>query len=422
MVALLNLLKFYILLIITTFKFVRSAAPSIEDENPLEIIVNENGILRKEDNCNIVFVNFGMNDNIINLRVSKIIQNESGIFNLKIENLINGNMGPNNKIYLNANDLKSAIKILQNEVEITDFELSNITKKTGLMNMEIKNLSTCEGLTIKQTFKESLISVANRMYYETVIPPRINQSFDAKKFGPSYSYPLERIHWKINEGLDELRETCGIHIYYKSVSSSNGYHWQYFISVENGNTKECSDIQFFNILKAHYTDYKSNDDILHDNYRGYVLKREGHIEEHMDGIIVDKKYLIEIYQKKCGKSESRITCIIPSNKILSFKEFTDALTKECLNIDDTNSKWIINNDVAIGQLNNQIVTIKASDADKRGSLPDIKIDESTGEITGNIKYYIFSSTTSVSVARFLVSFNCQSGSYNSEDNCRCQGN
>ena len=63
-------------------------APSIEDENPLEIIVNENGILRKEDNCNIVFVNFGMNDNIINLRVPRL-------FNLKIENLINGNMGPN---------------------------------------------------------------------------------------------------------------------------------------------------------------------------------------------------------------------------------------------------------------------------------------------------------------------------------------
>jgi len=186
MVALLNLLKFFTLSAITTTNFVKSVSSGNVDS--IEFIINENDVLRKENDCNIVFINFGMDENIRNLRVSKIIQDKPGKFNLIIENLINGNMGSNNVMYLKANELKSAIQIHQNEREITNFELSDITKKTGLMNMENKSLSTWDGFTLKQTFKESLINVVNRIYYQTFIPPHINQGFDAKNFGPSYSY------------------------------------------------------------------------------------------------------------------------------------------------------------------------------------------------------------------------------------------
>jgi len=178
MVALLNLLKFFTLSAITTTNFVKSVSSGNVDS--IEFIINENDVLRKENDCNIVFINFGMDENIRNLRVSKIIQDKPGKFNLIIENLINGNMGSNNVMYLKANELKSAIQIHQNEREITNFELSDITKKTGLMNMENKSLSTWDGFTLKQTFKESLINVVNRIYYQTFIPPHINQGFDAK--------------------------------------------------------------------------------------------------------------------------------------------------------------------------------------------------------------------------------------------------
>jgi len=64
------------------------------------------------------------------------------------------------------------------------------------------------------------------------------------------------------------------------------------------------------------------------------------------------------------------------------------------------------------KLKNQVITVKASDADKRGSLPNAT--------NKNISYYSFTSTTSVSVARFLVSFTCQNGSFLGDD-CRCHG-
>jgi len=124
--------------------------------------------------------------------------------------------------------------------------------------------------------------------------------------------------------------------------------------------------------------------------------------------------MIEIYQKKCNNEPSQIICIIPSDEILSFGEFTDTLINNCLNINDSNSKWVISNNVASGQLKNQKITVTLSDVDKRGSLPN-------NSIKGNINYYIFSSSTSVSVARFLVSFTCQNGSFEN-DNCKCGGN
>jgi len=78
---------------------------------------------------------------------------------------------------------------------------------------------------LKQTFFETLIPVMTRHYYVNTVPSPINKSFDVNKFGPPYSYPFEKVHWKINEGLDELRSTCGIYIHYTSVTSSNGKHW-----------------------------------------------------------------------------------------------------------------------------------------------------------------------------------------------------
>ena len=309
----------------------------------------DSGVLRKVGDCGVIFTNFGINKNINNIKLSKKKgTNDPNKFTLKIENLINGNIGPNNVVYLDPLKLKNALKIKQDKIDISDFVITKVTnEKTGLMNMEIYGLSTCSGLIVKQTFIESTLNVANRMYYETVVPSPINKGFDAKNFGPSYSYPLKRIHWKINEGLDELRITCGIYIYYTSVTSSNGYHWQYYISTENGNKKGCSANDFFEIAKRHYTDYESNDVILHENYMGYVLKREGHIEEQMDGILPLTNYLIEIYQKKCNdETESQIICIIPSHEVLSFSQFTEALVNDCLKIKNessSNAKWEIKN-------------------------------------------------------------------------------
>jgi len=294
MMTLLKILNLYILLLFIAIKFVKSDDAS-SSGNTLELEFIDEGVLRKDGDCNIIFTNFGMDKYIKGLTLKKTKVSNSNLFNLKIKSLVNGNMGPNNTVYLDPQDLKNAVIVKQNDIEITDFVISNVSKKTGLMDLEIKNLSTCEGLALKQTFIEPLVKVANRLYYENVVPTHINQSFDAKKFGPSYSYPFERIHWKINEGLDDLRETCGIYILFKSPTSSNGNHWQYYLSVENVNSKKCSQNQFFEVLKRNYIDYHFTEELLGENFMGYVLKREGHIEEHMDGIIVDRNYLVEIY-------------------------------------------------------------------------------------------------------------------------------
>lgn len=67
--------------------------------------------------------------------------------------------------------------------------------------------------------------------------------------------------------------------------------------LKNGNSEHCTHEKFFDIIRQYYTDYNSNNEILGENYMGYEIKREGYKEEHMDGIVVKKNHLIEIYQK-----------------------------------------------------------------------------------------------------------------------------
>jgi len=327
-------------------------------------------------------------DNFIkSLSITKFKQSNSNKFTLRIEGLVNVNIGPNN---IDPDNLKNAIKIQQNGNTITDFEI-NILEK-GLMDIDINNLNTCEGLSLKQTFLENFKAVATRHYYENVIPKRINQAFDSKKFGPPYSYPYERIHWNINKGLDDLMKDCGIYIDYTSVSNSNGIHWQYYLSVENSKTQQCTHKEFFDSIKSNFDDYDRIENVIDKNYIGYVLKREGHIEEHMDGIIPDKNYLIEVYQKKSGaNTESKIVCDISSNTALSFTEFTNELTNRCLKLEDSNLNWIINNGEASVTNVDKNIIISSSDVESAGSLP-----ENSNE---NINY---SDKKIIPTARFIV--------------------
>ncbi len=80
----------------------------------------KNGVLRKENGCEINFINFGIEDDITNISIQK----EEG--SLTISNLKNGNQ------YLNKygskptdEDIKTFIKISQNDTEINDFGVVN---------------------------------------------------------------------------------------------------------------------------------------------------------------------------------------------------------------------------------------------------------------------------------------------------------
>jgi len=407
-----------------------STSSTTDEENHVELEFVENGVLRKDQNsCDIVFTNFGMDKHIKELNVFKISKYNTDRFNLRIENLVNGNIGPNNKIHIDPEELKEAIKIKQNNNSITNFEVIHVFKDTGLMDIEIKDLMTCENLSIKQTFIEPFIKVAGRTYYEDTFPININQPFNAKKFGPSYSYPLDQLYWKYNDGLDDLIKTCGVYIHYTSLSPLNGAHWQYYLSTENANTKNCTQFDFYNVLKRNYLNYDFNhftDHIssisyaLRVNYTGYVLKREGHIEEHMDGIIPDQSHLIEIYMEKCSNvTQSRIVCNIPSDHALSYTEFTEELQK-CEWLFTHNMEWTLNNGIITGTNSAGVATVTTTDIDSLGSLPET----TDGDI-------IYSNATDVSVARFLISYNCNdySNSYNSgyinfnwEHRCVCMSN
>jgi len=398
----LNIVKLFIYLtIFSTINLVKGV--------DLEFV--EEGVLRKDGSCDIIFTNFGMDKYIKNLVITKIPDpDDEEKFSIKIEGLVNGNMGPNQQSYFDPEVLKDLIKVKQDGSDITDTSVSDVDKKKGTMSLQVNGLETCDGLLIKQTFKEPLITVANRLYYENVVPEHINQAFDSNKFGPSYDYPFERIHWKLNEGLDDLRETCGIYIYYHSVHESNKRHWQYYLSVENANTKNCSQLEYFEVIKRNYIDYHYTEENISENYMGYVLKREGHPEEHMDGVIIDNGYIIEIYQKDC--EEQKTVCTIPSENKLSFEEFTQKLTsKDCLNIDDEDSHWAIDYDVATGKFKDQTITVKKPEKDARGSLPS--------DVDGDINYKTFSGSTSTPIARFVISIECKNGS-SLNDECRCE--
>jgi len=372
----------------------------------------EDGVLRKDGSCDITFVNFGTEENLSSLTLSKSVNKVTGNFNLTIKNLINGNMGLNYETTIEQTDLLDLIKITQNKQPITDFTVPYMGKGSGKINIVINNLSTCDGLIIKQTFKDETVTVANRLYYVNVVPTDINHAFESKLFGPSYSYPFERIHWKMNEGLDDLRKTCGIYILYTKYVSSNGVHWQYYLSVDSINTKKCTTLEFFQVIKRNYIDFHYTLDLLGENYVGYVLKREGHIEAHMDGVIMNYNYMVEIYQNSCNEMfEAKTFCTIRSDEALLFSDFAHELITDCLK-DTVDPKekveWAIESNKAIGRLNNQVITISKSD---KGSLP-----KKTDNL---IKYNDFKIADATYIARFIIDLSCKDGSFMNES-CQCQ--
>jgi len=389
--------------------------------NTVTIKYTDDGVLRRDGKCHITFVNFGTKEHIYNKEATKIFDEDNKTFDITISSLINGNIGINYNTNITVEELHDYIKINQNGNEINDFEITNTDYYNGLFDLKINNLSTCEGLIIKQTFKEDLLAVANRLYYYNKIPSEINKAFPSEHFGPSYSYPFKRIHWKINEGLDDLRLTCGIYIVFKDNAIfrhvKNTNHWQYYLSIESINTKGCSIPEYFEVIKRNYIDYQYTIDLLGESYIGYVLKREGHVEAHMDGVNVDVKYSIEMYQKSCNiQYNDQIMCTIRSNEALSFNEFTTRLVNECLNVtltEGNESKWTLENGVATGKLNNQILKLSLVDVqnDIRGSLPESSDD--------NINYHTFNNNEFTKIARFVITSSCSEGSF-MNDQCICQ--
>jgi len=405
-----NLVLFFLTLI-----SVSAAATTLE--------YSDEGVLRKDGNCDIMFTNFGGENTIKNQKINKAINKENNTFSITLPGLINANLGLNNDTQFNSpEDLQKYIKITQNDEELTNVEFLNYEneKSNGKFDLRINNLVTCEGLKIKQTFKDELVSVANRLYYINVVPETINQAFKSELFGPSYSFPFERIHWKINEGLEDLRKTCGIHMLFKSFVGDNTsknikHHWQYYLSTDSINSKKCTVPEFFEVIKRNYIDYHYTSDLLGENYMGYVFKREGHVEVHMDGVINNNHYIIEVYQKQCNEqSEARTSCTVKSDAKLSFLEFTKQMIHECMSdtIDENYIiDWSIKNGKATGKLSNQIIEIERPSQDSKGKLPSY--------IDDPIVYAENSAENSTPVARFVITLKCGDGTF-INDVCQCQ--
>jgi len=384
-----------------------------ECTNKVTLRYTDEGVLRRNGKCEITFDNFGIEESISSISV-KLIEDESGLYNVIINDLINGNIGLNYDTIFELNDLNKYIKVTQNGKILENIEVSNINDSDGTFDLKINHIATCDGLIIKQTFKDELLVVDNRIYYENVIPKIINQSFDLDKFGPDKNYSYEMINWRINEGLDELKKTCGIYIFYKQISVHNNKHWEYYLSTENINSKKCSVFEYSKIIKRNFIDYEKIINIVGDNYIPFVIKREGHNVAKMNGIMENEKYAIEINQKSC---KSQFTALnlgsIISQKPFSFKTFTENLISEKLGMtlnDDEKIEWSISNDkkIANGKIKNQVLKIESL----IGTFPE--------SIEDDIMYNLVSGENSISLARFALTFVCGSGMY-PDENCRCKG-
>jgi hypothetical protein len=401
-----NILKTFILTVFCIS--IVSAAVTLE--------YNDEGVLRKDGNCDITFTNFGTEKSITNLSVKKNIDNVNGTFNVTIGDLINGNIGLNNDSVFNEEDFPTYVKVTQDGEELTNFEFPWFNGDLTKFRLTINNLTTCDGLKIKLTFKDETVSVANRLYYVNKIPDSINHAFDSNLFGPSYNYPFKRIHWKINEGLEDLIKSCGIYLVYGNPTSSKGInvHWQYYLSVDSINSKHCVTKGFHEVIKRNYVDYHYTSELFGENYVGYVFKREGHVEAHMDGVIADNGYLIEVFHKKCNEnSEQRTTCTIKSDEPLLFEEFTHQLIHDCFSdIIDENEEitWTIKSGNIIGQMKNKKITISKGDGG---------VNYIPSTIDDPINYKTSLTEDSTPFARFIFNFTCGDGTF-MNDSCECQ--
>jgi len=363
----------------------------------------KNGVLRIDDNkCNINFVNFGIGETIENIKVS--FKNSV----LTIENLKNGNEGQNNALF-NKDDIKKYIIVTQGNVK-KDYTVTKY--ENGLFSISIKDINSCNDVTVKQTYKYDVL-MYSYLLYANKIPNPINTSFPTDQFGPSSNdQPYDKLYWDMNKGLDELREKCRIYIDYKRREYGGSWHYVWYLSTETINKDNCSNADFYEIVRKHYPKYNTMYELFGDYYEGYVMKRESGSVAHMDGII-NSKYIIEVYQEACGiQSDNQVICTISSEEKLKFDDFTDELMKNCLSIivdKDEVGKWSANKSNVKAQFENYSIKVENNG---EGTLP-------TSE-DGVVGYKTFKANNSSGVARFKVSLVCNDGTYR-DNKCRCKG-
>ncbi|ORX41373.1 hypothetical protein BCR36DRAFT_416830 [Piromyces finnis] len=408
-----NILKFVALLSLSSVCFVNADSPLINEKaaENVSLEYTKDGVLRKEDQCFINFVNFGIKNDIVNISVKKE-NNKDGSFNLRIGELKNGNEGLNNYktgYRFTDDEIKDYVKIKQNNVEIKDFSVASVVD--GKFSLLIKNLKTCDGLSVKQAYKTEAL-MATYLYYSNVSPLDINHAFDIAEFGPSSNnVPYDIIHWDMNTGLDRVREQCRIYIDYNRREQTGGNHWVWYLSTDNINGEKCNNTAFYKAAKSSYIDYEQMDELFGDYYEGYVIKREGSENGHMDGILVNQKYLIEIYQDGCSEqNKDQVICTISSNKKLSYEEFQKEFVDNCLDVivdQKEKAEWSVNASNITAKFSQYSINIENYN---RGSLPKCE--------TESVSYKEFKAAESSGIARFTINMSCGEGTFIG-DKCRC---
>ncbi|ORY76493.1 hypothetical protein LY90DRAFT_698808 [Neocallimastix californiae] len=371
------------------------------------------GVLRKEDKCDINFVNFGIEADISGLKVKKE-NNSDGSFNLSIAELKNGNVGlrSNESGYTfdENKETKDYVKITQSGNDLKDFEVKPASK--GKFSLVVKNLKSCDGLSIKQTFKDDAL-MNTYLYYSNVTPEDINHPFNIVEFGPSSNdVPYDTLSWNMNTGLDAVREKCRIFIDFRETNNVGGFHWVWYVSTDTINADKCDNPTFYNIAKKSYASMEVMDELFGDHYNGYVIKREGKENGHMDGILVDQKYLIEIYQNGCDEqNKDQVICTISSNKKLTYKEFTEEFVKNCSSVienPEEEVKWSVDENGVTAKFDTYSLNITNYN---RGALPKNENE--------SVSYKEFKAANSSGIARFNVCTKCGDGSYIGEK-CKCE--
>ncbi|ORX61258.1 hypothetical protein BCR36DRAFT_315825 [Piromyces finnis] len=406
-----NILKLFVFFSI--YSAVKGDSPLINSDAAKGVTLDytKEGVLRKADECSINFVNYGIKNDIINISVKKE-NNTDGTFNLRIGELKNGNEGLNKYktgYKFTDDEIKDYVKISQNKSEIKDFVVASVVD--GKYSLLVKNLTTCDGLTVKQTYKTPAL-MATYLYYSNVKPTDINHAFDIAQFGPSSNnVPYDEIHWDMNTGLDRVREQCRIYINYNGREKTGGNHWIWYLSTDNINGENCDNTAFYKAAKSSYVDYEQMEELFGDYYEGYVIKREGSDNGHMDGILVNQKYLIEIYQNGCSEqNKDQVICTISSNKKLSYSEFRKEFIDNCLSIiidQDEEPEWKISASDISAKFSSYSLDIVNYN---RGALPKTE--------TESVTYKEFKAANSSGIARFSVNLNCGAGSFIGEK-CRC---
>jgi len=384
---------------------------SINPKNVSIEYTNE-GVLRKNGQCDINFVNFGIKNDIVNIDVKKLI-NPNGTFNLALSALKNGNDGLND---INAGyrfgkeEIIKQIEVTQNGQKVKQYEVTSAVN--GEFSLLIKDLKSCEGLSIKQTFRDT-VTMKTYLLYSNVKPTDINHVFNIVEFGPSSNnVPYDTLQWNMNTGLDKAREKCGIYIDFHTRSGTGGMHWNWYLSTDNINSKKCDNTQFFEAVKGSYENYEVMDELFGDYYEGYVIKREDENAGHMDGILVNQKYLIEIYQNGCAEqNKDQVICTISSNKKLTYNEFKKEFVENCLAViidQEEEPEWSVSTAGITAKYSNYVLNMVNYN---RGGLPTSETDK--------VQYKEFKAANSSGIARFSVSLDCNDGSYIG-DKCRCQ--